>query len=86
MPDDLGTFTYTYSYSNPLIFSAGQGIKTHTFETPGYDDDSCTLEPDPWFNGPSLYTQNALNCNYNIAYFDTATKKWNCPWDVNFLP
>ena len=82
----MGPFSYP-SDSNLLIFSAGTGIKTHNFLKPSYDDDYCTLEPDPWFNGgSSLFTYQALNCNYNIANFDTATETWNCPWDVNLLP
>jgi hypothetical protein len=39
------------------------------------------LEPNPDFYA-SLYTI-AIDCNHEISYFDTVTKTWTCPWDVN---
>ncbi len=49
---------------------------------PSYDSVSCTLEPDPDFYGGD-FDYFGVDCNSNIAYFDTATKIWNCPWEVN---
>jgi hypothetical protein len=40
------------------------------------------LEPDPDFFGDVLAT-SAIDCNNDLAYFDAATKTWNCPWVVN---
>jgi hypothetical protein len=40
------------------------------------------LEPDPNFTGSPLYAYNS-DCKNNFVYFDTANKKWNCPWEVN---
>ncbi len=42
------------------------------------------LEPDPYFYGGAISTSFTVNCNHNLTqYFDSATKTWNCPWDVN---
>ena len=41
------------------------------------------LEPDPDFVGGDL-TSNVTDCNHDINYFDSTTKTWTCPWDVNF--
>jgi hypothetical protein len=49
---------------------------------PSYDSESCTLEPDPEFIGGAL-SNSYVNCNNNLAYYNSATKIWNCPWDVN---
>jgi hypothetical protein len=40
------------------------------------------LEPDPDFDGGDL-TSIVTDCNHNITYFDSTTKTWTCPWDVN---
>ena len=40
------------------------------------------LEPDPEFNGGSIYTYGG-NCNRDLTKFNYSTKTWNCPWDVN---
>ena len=40
------------------------------------------LEPDPDFVGGDL-TSNVTDCNHDITYFDSTTKTWTCPWDVN---
>jgi hypothetical protein len=49
---------------------------------PSYDPVSCTLEPDPIFYGGAL-DNSAVNCNNDLVKFNTATKTWDCTWDVN---
>ena len=51
---------------------------------PSYDSVNCTLEPDPAISGGVLNNQ-ADNCKNDLSYFNTTTKTWNCPWDVNSL-
>ncbi len=42
------------------------------------------LEPNPYFSGGAIYTSQAKNCNHEISqYFNSTTKTWKCPWDVN---
>jgi hypothetical protein len=41
------------------------------------------LEPYPYFYSGALATYEAVNCNNDLAYYNTATKTWNCSWDVN---
>ncbi len=52
---------------------------------PSYNSVNCTLKPDPAISGGVLNNQ-ADNCKNDLSYFNTTTKKWNCPWDVNSLP
>jgi hypothetical protein len=40
------------------------------------------LEPDPDFSGGAIYT-SFRDCSNNLTYFNSTTKTWNCPWDVN---
>ena len=51
---------------------------------PSYDSGNCMLEPDPEFNGGSIYTYGG-NCNRDLTKFNYSTKTWNCTWDVNSL-
>ncbi len=41
------------------------------------------LEPDLYFYGGAISTSFTVDCNHNLTYFDTVTKTWTCPWDVN---
>ena len=49
---------------------------------PTYDSVSCTLEPNLSFTGGGISTP-AVDCSNNIANYNTATKTWNCPWEIN---
>jgi hypothetical protein len=42
------------------------------------------LEPDPDFYGGAI-SNTASDCNLNIGYYNSTSKKWNCPWPVNSL-
>ncbi len=79
----LGTFSYPYTYTNPLKFFNGTGIQTYTFLKPKYDSVNCVLEPDPEFDGGLINNASSKNCNHDIAYFNSGTKTWNCVWAVN---
>jgi hypothetical protein len=43
------------------------------------------LEPYTYFNFGAGW-KLVVDCNKNLAYFDSSTKTWNCPTDLTFMP